>query len=301
MKNTKNEQSVSKKVKLCVLLATLYSLMHIFSACDQPADTSNKIEPIAQRYETVPISSTNSTAPGFLYSFYYEKYNYYGFILGHVNYVPLAYRGAVFYDGRTPITIGYTRSELNENSIKRTITTTIENSVTKSYSESYKVSSEVGASFFGIGSKVEAQMSSGYGWVDTEVRSYSDTIEETTRKVTKDSDSISATIGNNNEPPGKYRYSLFATTDVYYIAKVDRYSFKKVDSFIEVCARPESFTWRIDYDPEGDFGKTSVGNLLVIPKVDFSKLPEPNYDVGKTVGPTGGGGTGGIGGVLGGS
>jgi len=248
---------------------------------------------ITQRYETVPISySYNKTdnskksnnTQGLIYSWYDNNNYYYVFLLGHVNFVPLAYRDAIYYNGKTPITIGYTKSSITENSITKAMTTTIENTVTDSYDLSSVVSSEISAKIFGIGSKVKAQISGEYSWADIETRSFSDTIETTMTKINECGDTISATIGNNNEEPGRYRYSLFATTDIYYIAQVNKTSFKIKDSYYEVCARPETFAWGIDYepDPTGNFGKTSDGDLLAIPKVDFSTLPIPTDYYGET-------------------
>jgi hypothetical protein len=91
----------------------------------------------------------------------------------------------------------------------------------------------------------------------------------------EESFSISTTIGDKGELPGRYRYSLFATTDVYYALKLNRIR-AKVDEFTVVCARPDP-SWGVDYepDPEGDFGKTADGDLLEIPELDYNSLPGP--------------------------
>jgi len=237
---------------------------------------------LTQRYETVPLniisrSTESDVIPGLLYSGYDNNYYYYVFLLGHINYVPITYRNAVIYNGITPITIGYTKSNTTETTVKNAIMIAVENSLRETFNSYVDVSVDFGKKIFGFGAKVSTKTGVEYGWVDTETRSTLDTWETTERRLDEYSDSISVTIGSNNEPSGKYRYSLFATTDVYYTVIINRVNFRMTEAYTSLCVRPESFAWGIDYesDPAGNFGKTSTGNLLVIPELDYSILPIP--------------------------
>jgi hypothetical protein len=97
------------------------------------------------------------------------------------------------------------------------------------------------------------------------------------------SDSLEATIGEHNEAAGKYRYSLFGTTDVYLVLTTDtnKNFVIKNDAYFTVCARPSSYAWGIDYEPdmEGSFAKTGTGELLELPNIDKTSLPVPEKQI----------------------
>jgi len=68
-------------------------------------------------------------------------------------------------------------------------------------------------------------------------RSVTDTFSTASSYQSGQEDSITITIGDHGEPVGKYRYSLFCTSDVYYVLITDAASNKEVNSYIAVCAR----------------------------------------------------------------
>jgi hypothetical protein len=98
------------------------------------------------------------------------------------------------------------------------------------------------------------------------------------------SSSISYTIGEHDEPQGKYRTTLFGTTDVYLYLKIrtDLTSRRVEEASTFACARPpNTLFWSIDYDPtpDGDFGKTADTENLAIPNLDPAALPIPTTKI----------------------
>jgi hypothetical protein len=73
-----------------------------------------------------------------------------------------------------------------------------------------------------------------------------------------------------------YRYSLFTTTDVYYVLKTDKAKTTVKQAYTALCARPTTY-WALDYEPElgGSFRKTASGDLLEVPDLVLSELPTP--------------------------
>lgn len=278
-----------KKKWIISIFTVLFAL--IFNTCDNNSDNAtHKIT--TKRYETVPYSSNSvNTSP--VYSIHDGTNNYYLFLLGHINYVPIVYREAVIYNGQTPVTIGYSYSDITKTTIKQSVQTAYEYSVTNT-STSWSVTPEIGIKIAWF----EAKIAGSFGEStrdETKTRSVANTYETTLSKSNNSTDSIEATIGNNDEPEGKYRYSFFSTTDVYYILVTNREKTKVDDAYIAVCARPQaSWAWGIDYDPDvgGNFGKTAKGDLLEIPSIVLSQLPDPTNEYNETtLEDTGGGGS----------
>ncbi|MDR0410531.1 MAG: hypothetical protein LBH75_00965 [Treponema sp.] len=128
---------------------------------------------------------------------------------------------------------------------------------------------------------------------EMESRSTSNTWETTQTKMSGTSSSISYTIGDNNEPPGKYRTTLFGTTDVYLYVKIrvdhtDGWRYVQTETrrveeaYTFACARPpNTLFWSIDYEPalDGDFGKTADTENLAIPNLDPAALPIPTIQI----------------------
>jgi hypothetical protein len=241
------------------------------------------------RYETVPYSGNSASSSGgntnLVYSARDNTNNYYLFLLGHVKYVPLAYRPAIIYDGQTAQTISYSRSDVSSESISRSVTEAHSHSVTNSVTLGWNVTTEVGVEAGVNGGWFAAKVSSsistslsGSDILETmKTRSVANTYETASSWTTEKNDTNSMTIGNNNEPPGKYRYSLFSTSDVYYVLVTDRARTQVIRAYTVVSARAQSLAWGKDYEPDmgGSFEKTAPGALLEIPAIVLSQLPEP--------------------------
>jgi hypothetical protein len=113
-------------------------------------------------------------------------------------------------------------------------------------------------------------------WDRTETRSISNTFETANTRAFEEREAYRFTIGNNNEQPGLYRFSLFGITDVYYVLTTTHQRVF-VEEYFAVLARP-NMRWGIDFDPDidtGNFGKTGIGELLQTPSLVLSALPTP--------------------------
>jgi len=249
------------------------------------------------RYETIPYDGSSNLARSavgvasgkLIYAGYDDNFYYYVYLLGHVNLVPVAFRNAVIYNGVTPITIGFERSASNETSVTQAVSKGTENSVTRSYGVDWNVTAKVGfegpkviGAVIGTASvDLEASIGGSAGWEYGDTRSLINTWETTNKKMQEDKDTLSVNIGENNEPPGKYRYSLFYTADAYYVLVLDKSTRERIDDYTAMCVRPLSGAWGIDYEPDlgGSFAKTAPGELLGIPALNYATLPEPTEKV----------------------
>ncbi|MDR1868102.1 MAG: chitobiase/beta-hexosaminidase C-terminal domain-containing protein [Treponema sp.] len=268
--------------------AVLLAAITMLTGC--PAEENVEPPPstarVTLRYETVPYIRNTSRAAvdmdNLIYSAYDDTQNYYVFLLGHINRVPLAYRPAMEYDGTTSITIGYSSSNVTESSVMESVQRANEYSFSTSMSHNWGVTA--GMSFGGDAAPIKASfdvsVGGEYGSGESTSRSTTDTYEVVRTAANEVTDSLSVTIGDNGEPEGLYRFSLFGTTDVYGVVITDRNkSIKK--RYLAYCARPPA-GWGIDYEPDlvkGSFGKTIPSELLELPDVVPSDLPTPTENV----------------------
>jgi len=280
LKHGRISKSQTSRVKM--LCFAFLASVFIFSGCKKDKDEPKPGEP-TQRYETVPYSKSgvkSSVADNLEFTDYDDEYNYYFFVLGHINSVPLAYRQAVYYNGKSDLTIGYSSSNITQTSISSSIAEASEHSISKSNTTTWdnelggKV--EIGPQWL----KFEASYKHNWGGSEstekTNSRSFSNTFETSKSKAEEIKDEIVENLGNSDRPAGMYRWSLFSTTDVYFVVVTDRAKTKVIERFISFCARPSQY-WELDYEPErgGSFKKTASGDLLKIPEIkDISQLPD---------------------------
>ncbi|MDR0502002.1 MAG: hypothetical protein LBH16_01645 [Treponema sp.] len=234
------------------------------------------------RYETEPYSNNtngsagNSAVNNLIFSGYDDEKYYYVFLLGNINHVPITYRDAIRYEG-IAINIEYTKAEFTEESVTQSMTTTVVNSVSESSTTRWGVEA-------GIKIKMLFNIKGSYGgsesWDSTNTRSTANTYEVTTRKMNEIRETVSYTVGERNEPYGKYRWTLFGVVDVYYVLEIDK-QMRFVNSYFSVCARDSSMAWGIDYEPDfgGSFGKTGTGELLSVPVILLSNLSIPVNEI----------------------
>jgi hypothetical protein len=288
--NKRGEPKIQvKRVGDTFLRMTCFALLAgvvIFSGCKKDKDKPKEPEMLGKatlRYETVPYSKSSQKSnelDNLVFYDYEGEYNIYFFVLGHVKSVPVGYRSAFYYDGRTPITITYSASNVTQETVSNSVTEAFEHSVTKSNSTTWdnKVTGELEFGGF-IAPKFKSSYEHSWGGSEStsiaDSRSFSNTYETSKTKASETKDEISSTIGDHGEPAGWYRYSLFSTTDVYYIVITDRAKTKIIESYVTFCARPTQ-GWGLDYNPDRDglFGKTASGELLKIPAITLSQLPD---------------------------
>lgn len=250
---------------------------------------------IQNRYETVRVSdirtgsgialsahnpTDNASSPYYLASSYYDDdTNYYIYYLGYINSVPIVSGDAIRYNGQTQITITYTKDSSVETAVTESMTTAYEYTTTNS--KQLNVGVEVTGGYkWAVGAhlSVMASVSSSFTWEQSNTRSTSSTVERAESRMSGESFSIEATIGANNEKSGTYRYSLFGTTDAYYVLELDRSNTTLKDANTIYCAR-NNIAWGIDYASDGVFDKDSDTENLVIPDDDYSTLALPTEKI----------------------
>ncbi|MCL2066597.1 MAG: chitobiase/beta-hexosaminidase C-terminal domain-containing protein [Treponema sp.] len=270
-----------KSMGMAAILAAAV-LLFIFTGCENPAGSGSGTITETLRYSTVQYRGAG-TASGGGYTLIYSAHDtdsdlyYYVYLLGHIDRVPVAYRQAVIWDGVTPVTIGYSSEVTNEYTITEGVERATQYSFTSNDTHGWKVGTELGIKGKVFSAKISAEVSGQYSREEMNGRSMTNTYETAVSKGNSTTDSIEVTIGNNNQPAGKYRYSLFCTTDVYYVLITDSGKTEVEDNYIAVCARPASYAWGIDYEPNlgGSFGKTAPGDLFQFPNLDLAALPDP--------------------------
>ena len=88
---------------------------------------------------------TSKEDPVVKYSATDNTNNYYLLYLGYVKNTPVASNLAVWYDGKTPISVSFSKSTVTETSVQQSVETCVSESVTKSNSVASSV--KVGVSF----------------------------------------------------------------------------------------------------------------------------------------------------------
>jgi hypothetical protein len=284
-----------KKNKLFTMgtLAMMLAFGLVLAGCeidaDDKADPSNPRTDATLRYKTVPLEDDDGKAYSLITSAYDDDFYYYIYLLGHIERVPVVYGEAVEYNGVTPIAISYEESKCTEESVLESMSTSMENSVTNTVTTSWGLGAQVGIKAGPVEASLTATFNSETSKEEMQSRSTSNTWETMQTKMKEESFSVSYTIGDNNEPPGKYRYTLFGSTDVYFQLKTTKDRKVVDDAFTFACARPaNTLFWGIDYDPDssGDFGKTAKTENLAIPDLDLSALPQPTKELEEAKPPT---------------
>ncbi len=246
-----------------------------------------------ERYKTVPynpadfpqaqaLASGRTRAEGveenvLVFSMRDMTNNYYVYYGGRIEHTPLLYQQAIYYNGTTPITVGYSKS----TSVETSVTHGIEKATTESVETTNTLGLTVGVSatvgFGGSGVSVSTEIETSVSEMLGRSVSTTSTFETTEGLVEGETFSTEATVGTNNEPVGMYRYALFATADVFYNVTYNRATKKITTLTVSLCARGSTY-WGIDYDPElggaATFGKTGSGEVLSIPEFDENNMPE---------------------------
>ena len=286
-KHIKTNSSFIMKKHLSFCLAAFMIFSAALSSCGKDENKSPS-EPVAsKRYQTVPYTGTralNTDASGkLIYHGYDDDRNYYVFLLGHVNLVPIAYRQAVYYNGTTPITIGYSKTNATEQSISSAFETAAGYSTNRTLGFSTSISSSIGFKTGIVNGELSVNVGSSLSQETGTSRSTTTTEQTMTSTMEEVTDYIEVTVGNNNEPAGQYRYALMGTTDVYYVLITDRNHTSVDEQYFSLCTRSGTYAWAIDYEPEigGEFGKTGSGELLTVPDFALADLPEPTERVDK--------------------
>ena len=283
-KNRASSKSQTSRKNFFVMMCfVLLAGVVIFTRCGQSeGDTIMPPGEPTLRYETVPFVPNGTRGSGVLDNLVFydhcDDYNYYFFVLGHINSVPLAYLPTLRHDGVNELPLSFSIGHVTQEALRRSVTTASNHSITNRSSITLSHQIGVKATARAKWAKFEASYKhtwgSSHGTDITESRSFSNTYETsltTTRNWTL---STSRVLGNNHAP-GFYRWALFSTTDVFFIVVTDRARTHIVDEHTHLVfsARPQHQFWDLDYCPTNSFGKTASGSLLEIPNISVSQLP----------------------------
>ena len=177
------------------------------------------------------------------------------------------------YDGRSPITIARQSTTFEETSITTSVTKAITETKSAVNDTEFNISAGVSYGPFSVDSNLRVQST----FTDTVVSSLTETISNVNKVSSGESYVTTVFIGNNGEPAGRYRVSLFATADVYLTLHLNEDNSAEVaEHEISVIPRPDSLTYKIDYDPNlnGGFKRNGGSETLPIPD-DFTSLHFP--------------------------
>ena len=218
----------------------------------------------------------NNSDTGFLkviFSTQEENINYYTIYLGHIDNVPIDSSSMMSFDGISNQTITRTQGIINESTVSTSVSKAIieTTSSTSTLVLSASVNAEFKIPFFSAAANTSVKNTITNSHSKT--ISVSDTYTTALTMANSTTDSFSWTLSKKSHPKGRYRITLFATTDVFLSVKLNNDNSVLLDSEITVCARPSSYIYALDYDPDmnGEFRKSAPGNILAIPE-DFSKL-----------------------------
>jgi hypothetical protein len=201
--------------------------------------------------------------------------------LGYVDNVPMVVGDAGDYDGITPVTVSFVTSQTDSATIRASVETCTKETVYKGTTNTTTTGAKVGFTYagFSAGANVENVKRS------EDSTTTENTIKELNEKILTKIDTKSTTvtyenIGSHGEPKGRYRVSLFATTDVYYYVKLNGNNTELLEEEYIYFSREDSHTIALDYDPSttGVFNKNSKSDPLPVPALeDFISLSPSLY------------------------
>lgn len=205
------------------------------------------------------------------------NHNYYLLDLGYVKNVPLASGFITTYNGQTPITISIEKSQITQTAVEQSASKTVSQSI--STTTMNMVSAEVSIKIGKDSWPLSATITGGYSrtWGDVTENANSTTNTWTTAESFSNTitESLTATIGEHGEKTGCYRFSLFATCDLYAHVKTSRDNSKLEELSFAVLARTNP-QFAIDYDETGDnFDKSSYEDRIQLPENYHLSLPIP--------------------------
>ena len=217
--------------------------------------TSNDLN--VKRYITHKDSQSNEV----MYSFSDGRYNYFYVYLGYIEKVPVAYEPAEFWNGSVKPQLSYTITNYNEQQVSETLSTCITNSVEQQNQVSVNVSA--GLQIYAV------EVNAGVGLSFSNTSSSSKSTTKTTSSLNTWSETHTKTISyelDSNCPYGYYRYTLFATCDVYVVIVHDKHNNSTSYDYL-TCARENTYHYAIDYSATETFSKDVNSNQIPF---DFS-------------------------------
>ena len=212
------------------------------------------------------------------YSFSYENYDFYYVYLGVLANVPMFSFSTIMHDGILLSDYTVSISEEVRSSVSNSVETSVataksvvnENSVdqTTGGSVSQEVSMRWGneSAFFQAGIAITAEQN----WETTRSSSRSEGLEQST-SLTRTQEFVEERARStmeerpfflsNEVPPGYYRYTMFASSDVYIYVVRDNVENKIRHFELKEFVRPDLLPWNLDYSEDGIFRKKDASNF----------------------------------------
>jgi uncharacterized repeat protein (TIGR02543 family) len=247
-----------------------------------PKTPSGVLEGI--RYEVEPYAGSNNGTDNttgidverIKYSFSYKDYDFYYIYLGVLANIPMfsfstqqhfpskpsEYTVSVTDEIRESVSqsvsesVGAARSIIDENS---------RDNVT-GHALSYEIGAEFSIGIIDVGAKVGGE----HYWEEYIGNSKTTGFEETT-SLTRTEERVTERARTTMEsrtffltsemPAGFYRYTMFASSDVYLYVIRDSSTKKIVHSELKEFVKPKLFPWNLDFSETGDFGKKDASSF----------------------------------------
>lgn len=228
------------------------------------------------RYDPVPANERGE--PEIIMAVTNGENNLYILYLGYVMTAPVATGSAFWWDGINSWTISLSENEITEESIETSVAYCVSESVEQKSSISASLKASASFRVGGLLNKASGSVSSELNSsLENRTRRETSTTNTYTTAVTKAKErgqAYAVTIGSGN-PVGKYRIAMFGTADVYVTVELNKNNTEIINTEYVVCARPATYTYLVDYDPNlnGEFTKTANSNKFNISINDFKNLP----------------------------
>ncbi|MCL2720535.1 MAG: hypothetical protein FWD47_04255 [Treponema sp.] len=260
-------------------------LILVFTGCSEPSygDLTAWRPGTNQNNSSVPLRAI-TIAPDIsdpekiieLDSYTDGDYNYYLIHGGIIDNILIAVMQEVHYNGITPMSSSATTT--TTNTITDLITETAMNSFESTNIQKASVSTSASAGLGKFKAKAEAKWEG--EWIEKTYYAVSTTTSTERALSVAESRSVSFTVGNNGEPAGWYRYSLYATADLVFYIKtcINNKELLELESIIGV--RNNSHFPYFEYSPIFNFDNTPEYKLS-LPSDFWTKLASPKADFSK--------------------
>lgn len=261
-----------------VVLALMLSCGVAFVGCGKASATATA----SGRYDATPVNEKGyridfSTTDG--------EYDYHFINLGKVEKMPISSGDMWHYDGRTSIKLTYTVKEGDSGSLTTSMTSAWSKTIETTNAWNMSIYAEAAASYSGFGFKAHAKAEFAEDWSQTtnatDSSSRSDSVSTLNTWAREHTETMEFNIGSDCKDVGYYRFSVFATCDVYAIAVRDRTT-DKYFCMYDFCARPGSLFSAIDYSPI-NFDEINYEKKLSISDEVFKELIEQEVTLKREV------------------
>ncbi len=263
-----------KKLLLLLVITFLLPLVFALSSCGEPKNKETDIKEIAEvKYEVVTPPEEKEFV--LAASFTDGEYNYYIFDLGYIKNARLSSGQTIRYEGKTPITVQLSKTNVTTNSVSDSIEETVSKTITEIHTGSAEASFTIGKETWWWGLELGASYSRQWGTNTDKQNSTTNTtttIEEVSESL---SETIEYTIGEHGEKSGKYRISIFVDYDAYLQVKTSIDNSKMLTKEVVLSARNDTEIALESVGLDEEFKNIKAESQIVIPEIDLSELEIP--------------------------